>query len=195
MDIYKIRVAPTHQEQPRLSTSLLNAPLYSAPADSMRLYATLSGHPVERRAHVGVSIAICLRSIQRSIAALTRGLSKSCRKRLLCSRANLSTCRWYAASITVLESYTRLLCQPRHLPVSPQTVMRQPRPKHHPLLPKKAKKPQAEDVEEEEEMDDSQVNVGSFRYAAAGEGTKGVQCTYIDVSIGLDRMIASVWPK
>ena len=86
------------------------------------------------------------------------------------------------------------LCQPRHLPVS-QTVMRQPRPKHHPLLPKKAKKPQAEDVEEEEEMDDSQVNVGSFRYAAAGEGTKGVQCTYIDVSIGLDRMIASVWPK
>lgn len=194
MDIYKIRVAPTHQEQPRLSTSLLNAPLYSAPADSMRLYATLSGHPVERRAHVGVSIAICLRSIQRSIAALTRGLSKSCRKRLSCSRANLSTCRWYAASITVLESYTRLLCQPRHLPVS-QTVMRQPRPKHHPRLPKKGQKTTGRRCREEEEMDDSQVNVGSFRYAAAGEGTKGVQCPYIDVSIGLDRMIAFAWPK
>ena len=145
MDIYKIRVAPTHQEQPRLSTSLLNAPLYSAPADSMRLYATLSGHPVERRAHVGVSIAICLRSIQRSIAALTRGLSKSCRKRLSCSRANLSTCRWYAASITVLESYTRHCASLGTFRFRKRSCVNPVRNITHGFQ-KKAKKPQAEDV-------------------------------------------------
>ena len=73
---------------------------------------------------------------------------------------------------------------------------------------KKAKKPKVEDAEGEEELDESQVGVGSiaaggrydnlvssFTSAAAGDGRKGVQCPCIGVSIGLDRIFALVWPK
>ncbi|THH13504.1 hypothetical protein EW146_g6723 [Bondarzewia mesenterica] len=69
----------------------------------------------------------------------------------------------------------------------------------------KTKKPAA-GGEEEEEIDESQVGVGSiaaggrydnlvgmFTSAAAGETKKGMPC--VGVSIGLDRVFAIVWPK
>lgn len=73
---------------------------------------------------------------------------------------------------------------------------------------KPAKKPKSEGAEAEDEIDESQVGVGSiagggrydnlvgaFTAAAAGEGKKtaGVPC--VGVSIGLDRIFAIVWPK
>ncbi|KAJ7726373.1 histidyl-tRNA synthetase [Mycena metata] len=70
-------------------------------------------------------------------------------------------------------------------------------------LKKKAKKPKADD--EEEEIDESQVGVGSIaaggRYdglvgmftAAAGRKATDLPC--IGISFGLDRIFALVWPK
>ncbi|KAJ6520547.1 hypothetical protein C8R45DRAFT_63285 [Mycena sanguinolenta] len=77
-----------------------------------------------------------------------------------------------------------------------------------PDAPKKtAKKPKA-DGEEEEEIDESQVGVGSiaaggrydnlvgmFTAAAAADGKKVVGLPCIGISIGLDRIFALVWPK
>ena len=73
---------------------------------------------------------------------------------------------------------------------------------------KKPKKPKSDTVVEEEEIDESQVGVGSiaaggrydnlvsvFTTAAAGEGKKGASLPCIGVSIGLDRIFAIVWPK
>ena len=73
---------------------------------------------------------------------------------------------------------------------------------------KKPKKPKSDTVDEEEEIDESQVGVGSiaaggrydnlvsvFTTAAAGEGKKGASLPCIGVSIGLDRIFAIVWPK
>ncbi|KAI6104533.1 hypothetical protein EDD16DRAFT_1637715 [Pisolithus croceorrhizus] len=73
---------------------------------------------------------------------------------------------------------------------------------------KKSKKPKADTLEEEEEIDESQVGVGSiaaggrydnlvglFTSAAAGEGKKGASLPCIGVSIGMDRIFAIIWPK
>ncbi|KIM82251.1 hypothetical protein PILCRDRAFT_820634 [Piloderma croceum F 1598] len=74
---------------------------------------------------------------------------------------------------------------------------------------KAAKKPKGEDGgEAEEEIDESQVGVGSiagggrydnlvgaFASAAAGEGKKTVGMPCVGVSMGLDRIFAIVWPK
>ena len=75
-----------------------------------------------------------------------------------------------------------------------------------PPLKKKSKKPVQDG--EEEEIDESQVGVGSvaaggrydglvgmFTSAAAGEGKKAAQLPCVGVSIGLDRIFAIVWPK
>ncbi|KAF8066870.1 hypothetical protein FPV67DRAFT_1496776 [Lyophyllum atratum] len=72
---------------------------------------------------------------------------------------------------------------------------------------KKAKKPKVAEGEEEE-VDESQVGVGSiaaggrydglvgmFNAAAAAEGKKAQDLPCIGVSIGLDRVFALVWPK
>ncbi|CAL1694731.1 unnamed protein product [Somion occarium] len=78
---------------------------------------------------------------------------------------------------------------------------------HAPTPPKKkSKKPAAEG--EEEEVDESQVGVGSiaaggrydnlvglFTSAAAAEGKKAPQLPCVGVSIGMDRIFAIVWPK
>ncbi|KAG6876135.1 hypothetical protein C0992_000784 [Termitomyces sp. T32_za158] len=71
---------------------------------------------------------------------------------------------------------------------------------------KKSKKPKA--GEDEDEIDESQVGVGSiaaggrydglvgmFNAAAAAEGKKAAELPCIGVSIGLDRVFAIVWPK
>ena len=73
--------------------------------------------------------------------------------------------------------------------------------------PKKAKKAAATG-EEDEEVDESQVGVGSiaaggrydglvgmFTAAAAGEGKKAASLPCVGVSIGLDRVFAIVWPR
>ncbi|KAI6024549.1 hypothetical protein EDC04DRAFT_3116709, partial [Pisolithus marmoratus] len=73
---------------------------------------------------------------------------------------------------------------------------------------KKSKKPKAKPLEDDEEIDESQVGVGSiaaggrydnlvslFTSAAAGEGKKGASLPCIGVSIGLDRIFAIIWPK
>ncbi|KAI5998217.1 hypothetical protein EDD15DRAFT_2244375 [Pisolithus albus] len=73
---------------------------------------------------------------------------------------------------------------------------------------KKSKKPKADTLEEEEEIDESQVGVGSiaaggrydnlvglFTSAAAGEGKKGASLPCIGVSIGMDRIFSIIWPK
>lgn len=70
------------------------------------------------------------------------------------------------------------------------------------------KKPAKKDGDGEEEVDESQVGVGSiagggrydnlvgmFTSAAAGEGKKSVGMPCVGVSIGLDRIFAIVWPK
>ncbi|KAG1716209.1 hypothetical protein ID866_949 [Astraeus odoratus] len=75
-------------------------------------------------------------------------------------------------------------------------------------LKKKPKKSKAEDAQEEEEIDESQVGVGSiaaggrydnlvgmFTSAAAGDGKKGASLPCIGVSIGLDRIFSVLWPK
>lgn len=73
--------------------------------------------------------------------------------------------------------------------------------------PKPAKKAKG-DPDAEEEIDESQVGVGSiagggrydnlvgmFTAAAAGEGKKTAGMPCVGVSIGLDRIFAIVWPK
>lgn len=75
-----------------------------------------------------------------------------------------------------------------------------------PPPPKKKSKKPAQDGEEE--VDESQVGVGSiaaggrydnlvglFTSAAAGEGKKAAQLPCVGISIGLDRIFAIVWPK
>ncbi|KAI0789570.1 hypothetical protein C8Q75DRAFT_733782 [Abortiporus biennis] len=78
-----------------------------------------------------------------------------------------------------------------------------------PAHKKKSKKHSAAPADgEEEEIDESQVGVGSiaaggrydnlvgmFTAAAAGEGKKSTGLPCIGVSIGLDRIFALVWPK
>jgi len=77
-----------------------------------------------------------------------------------------------------------------------------------PQKKKPSKKPKGEDGEVEEEIDESQVGVGSiagggrydnlvgmFTSAAAGEGKKAAEMPCVGVSIGLDRIFAIVWPK
>ena len=72
---------------------------------------------------------------------------------------------------------------------------------------KKAKKVAAGE-EDDEEVDESKVGVGSiaaggrydalvgmFTSAAAGEGKKAVNLPCIGVSIGMDRIFAIIWPK
>lgn len=75
--------------------------------------------------------------------------------------------------------------------------------------PATPKKPKKEKDGEEEEIDESQVGVGSiaaggrydnlvgsFAAAAAGEGKKKVvQTPCVGVSIGMDRIFALLWPK
>ena len=74
------------------------------------------------------------------------------------------------------------------------------------LPKKKSKKPSAQD--DEEEVDESTVGVGSiaaggrydglvgmFTAAAAGEGKKAQNLPCVGVSIGLDRVFAIVWPQ
>ncbi|KAG1879642.1 histidyl-tRNA synthetase [Suillus tomentosus] len=76
-----------------------------------------------------------------------------------------------------------------------------------PSKPKSSKKAKADDGEEDE-LDESQVGVGSiaaggrydnlvgmFTAAAAAEGKKAPGLPCIGVSIGLDRIFAIVWPK
>lgn len=76
-----------------------------------------------------------------------------------------------------------------------------------PLKKKPAKKSAAQD-DEGEDVDESQVGVGSiaaggrydnlvgmFTAAAAGEGKKTAGLPCVGVSIGLDRVFAIVWPK
>jgi histidyl-tRNA synthetase len=77
------------------------------------------------------------------------------------------------------------------------------------LLPNVASPSEAHaSPDEEEEMDESQVGVGSiaaggrydnlvglFTSAAAAEGKKGTSLPCIGVSIGLDRVFALLWPK
>ncbi|KAJ7747209.1 histidine-tRNA ligase [Mycena olivaceomarginata] len=73
---------------------------------------------------------------------------------------------------------------------------------------KAAKKQPKADGEEEEEIDESQVGVGSiaaggrydglvgmFTAAAAADGKKAAGLPCIGISIGLDRIFALVWPK
>ncbi|KAI0652587.1 histidyl-tRNA synthetase [Trametes meyenii] len=77
-----------------------------------------------------------------------------------------------------------------------------------PAPKKKASKKAATNPDEEEEIDESQVGVGSiaaggrydnlvgmFTAAAAGEGKKSASLPCVGVSIGLDRIFALVWPK
>ena len=75
--------------------------------------------------------------------------------------------------------------------------------------PKKAKKKSAAAADaDDEEIDESQVGVGSiaaggrydnlvgmFTAAAAGEGKKSAGLPCVGVSIGLDRIFALLWPK
>lgn len=76
-----------------------------------------------------------------------------------------------------------------------------------PPAPTASKKKAKKTDTDEEEVDESQVGVGSiaaggrydnlvgsFMSAAAGEGKKAPQCPCIGVSIGLDRIFALVWP-
>ncbi|KAI0829021.1 histidyl-tRNA synthetase [Trametes gibbosa] len=73
---------------------------------------------------------------------------------------------------------------------------------------KKAAKKATASPDEEEEIDESQVGVGSiaaggrydnlvgmFTAAAAGEGKKASSLPCVGISIGLDRIFALVWPK
>lgn len=82
-----------------------------------------------------------------------------------------------------------------------------PAPAPAPSKPKSSKKAKADDGEEDE-LDESQVGVGSiaaggrydnlvgmFTAAAAAEGKKAPGLPCIGVSIGLDRIFAIVWPK
>jgi histidyl-tRNA synthetase len=74
--------------------------------------------------------------------------------------------------------------------------------------PASAKKPKKKADGDEEEIDESQVGVGSiaaggrydnlvgmFTAAAAAEGKKAASQPCVGISIGLDRIFALVWPK
>lgn len=74
--------------------------------------------------------------------------------------------------------------------------------------PAKAKKPKKKADAEEEEVDESQVGVGSiaaggrydnlvgmFTAAASAEGKKAASQPCVGISIGLDRIFALIWPK
>ncbi|KDQ62968.1 hypothetical protein JAAARDRAFT_28953 [Jaapia argillacea MUCL 33604] len=94
---------------------------------------------------------------------------------------------------------------------TPSLSNSEPPPTSTPAPPKlkPAKKPKASDLEaEDEEVDESQVGVGSiaaggrydnlvgmFTAAAAGEGKKAAGLPCVGVSIGMDRVFALVWPK
>ncbi|KAJ8487601.1 hypothetical protein ONZ51_g4067 [Trametes cubensis] len=121
--------------------------------------------------------------------------------------------------ITTLASSTRPLSKPPHprasSPPTPSPLPPQRPPVSNatppePQQPKKkpAKKAAVAGADEEEEIDESQVGVGSiaaggrydnlvgmFTAAAAGEGKKAPGLPCVGVSIGLDRIFALVWPK
>ncbi|KIY50012.1 histidyl-tRNA synthetase [Fistulina hepatica ATCC 64428] len=76
-----------------------------------------------------------------------------------------------------------------------------------PEVGKKSKRKKAESADDDEEIDESQVGVGSiaaggrydklvgmFHAAAAGEGKKAASVPCVGVSMGLDRIFALLWP-
>ncbi|KAJ3547970.1 hypothetical protein NMY22_g1451 [Coprinellus aureogranulatus] len=135
-------------------------------------------------------------------------------------KVSRSTFPWLVASTTIPVSSTKPSSPPLpHQPSTKQTLLPPaplPRPPHLPSAPKEKKKPKqdATGQEEEPEIDESQVGVGSI--AAGGRydnlvssfiaGANGVlpgskeykkipQVPCVGVSIGMDRIFALVWPK
>ncbi|KAH9017811.1 histidine-tRNA ligase [Lactarius pseudohatsudake] len=105
-----------------------------------------------------------------------------------------------------LDYYTGLIYEAIVEASAPPGLTTTEKPDPAPAVPKKKSKKSGAD--EDEEIDESQVGVGSiaaggryddlvgmFTAAASSDGKKGAGLPCIGVSIGLDRIFALLWPK
>ncbi|KAH9010907.1 histidine-tRNA ligase [Lactarius hengduanensis] len=105
-----------------------------------------------------------------------------------------------------LDYYTGLIYEAIVEASAPPGLTATEKPDPAPAVPKKKSKKSGAD--EDEEIDESQVGVGSiaaggryddlvgmFTAAASSDGKKGAGLPCIGVSIGLDRIFALLWPK
>jgi histidyl-tRNA synthetase len=107
----------------------------------------------------------------------------------------------------IYEAITEASAPPGFNAANAFATISESQPSQPPARPKKEKKPKAADGEEEE-VDETQVGVGSiaaggrydnlvgmFTAAASGEGKKAANLPCAGVSIGMDRVFALIWPK